>query len=68
MHLRQMQSDRDPETADIDRVLDLIARNSNFVNLPERRSGTWSNLREHTSPEQLAEMNRWRQKFGLPPA
>jgi hypothetical protein len=57
-----------PEPRTIDRLLDLVAKDSRLVNLPEKRGQWWPVHREHMDPEKIEEMNRWRTKFNLPPA
>lgn len=57
-----------PIEKDIDHILDLIAKDSTWVNQPERSGAFWKDLRQYKSEEYLKELNTWRQKFGLPPA
>jgi hypothetical protein len=49
-------------------VFDSIAKDSEFVNEPERRAPYWTHIRRTKSEEQLQAMNRFRKKFGLPDA
>jgi len=51
---------------DIEKILDDIARNSSLLNAPERFD-LWEQLRERYTDEQIAQLNHYRQKFGLPP-
>jgi hypothetical protein len=55
-----------PRTSD--RLLDLVARHSRYVNEPEICGESWSSIRESLSAEELEERNKWRRKFDLPPA
>jgi hypothetical protein len=57
-----------PIEKDIDHILDLIAKDSTWVNQPERSGAFWKDLRQYKSEEYLKELTTWRQKFGLPPA
>jgi hypothetical protein len=57
-----------PIAKDIDHILDLIAKDSTWVNQPERSGAFWKDLRQYKSEEYLKELTTWRQKFGLPPA
>jgi hypothetical protein len=57
-----------PAPKDIDQILDLIVKDSPWLNSPERRGAFWKDVRQYKSEEYLKELNTWRQKFGLPPA
>lgn len=57
-----------PIEKDIDHILDLIVKDSPWLNHPERRGELWKDERQYKSEEYLNELNTWRQKFGLPPA
>jgi len=52
------------QPTDIEELLDLVARQSGLVNMPEQEY--WAVTRDCLSPEQLELMNRYRKKFGLP--
>lgn len=52
----------------IDRLLELVARESAFVRRPEKHGEWWSGLREHIGEVRIKELNYWREKLGLPPA
>jgi hypothetical protein len=55
-----------PIEKDIDHLLDLIVKDSFWLNQPERRKQYWQVERQHLSEEELQELNNWRKKFGLP--
>ena len=55
-------------SSSLEGVLDAIAKASYFVNEPELHSDWWHEYRKHHSSEHLADMNRYRVKFGLPEA
>jgi hypothetical protein len=46
--------------------MDLLIKNSLWLNHPERRVRFWQSERQYKSPEQIEELNKWRKKFGLP--
>jgi hypothetical protein len=52
---------------DIEKLLDLIARNSRRLNLPETNPDLWMMERRYTSESDLNLMNRYRAKFGMSP-
>jgi hypothetical protein len=55
-----------PTRTSIDKVLDGVLRESNFVNKPERRGQWWPTDRQHMHPKQLERMNELRKRVGLP--
>lgn len=55
-----------PPGTDIDKLLDLIARNSEAVNMPERQPDFWPTYRESQSQEEIEYLLRLRRKFNLP--
>jgi len=57
-----------PVKKDIEQILDLIVKNSPWLNQPERRGQFWPVIRKYRSQEQIEELNRWRRKFGMPDA
>lgn len=57
-----------PIVKDIDELFDLIVKNSYWLNQPERRAPFWDIQKRYKSPEDIEELNKWRAKFGLPPA
>jgi hypothetical protein len=57
-----------PVKEDIDELLDLILKNSNWLNKPERKKDFWPAIREIMSAEDIAELNEFRKKYGMPPA
>ena len=50
---------------DIDRLLYLIANNSNLLNMPERQKDFWPYRKKTLSPDHLIQLNRWRKILGL---
>ncbi len=52
---------------DIDKLLDLIARDSYWLNEPERKKDFWAAIRKNMSEEDITELNEFRKKFGMPP-
>jgi hypothetical protein len=57
-----------PVKEDIDELLDLILQNSYWLNEPERDKDFWPAIREKMSREDVAELNEFRKKLGMPPA
>jgi AbiU2 len=57
---------RHHEKTDIEEILDGIARNSFFLNMPERHPGRWTYRRPNLSGDKLKSFNRYRRKFDLP--
>lgn len=57
-----------PVEKDIDNLLDLIVKDSYWLNEPERKKDFWPAIKQHTDPQEVDELNLWRKKFGLPPA
>lgn len=57
-----------PPEKDIEKILDLIVKNSPWLNQPERRGAFWPGIKQHKDPKDIEELNLWRKKFGLPPA
>jgi len=57
-----------PAATDIERILLLFARESFVVNEPEIKAPWWDDIRTKRSREQIAFMNHWRVKCGLPEA
>lgn len=51
---------------DIEEILGCIARNSNLLNMPEKRPETWSRRRARLSEEQINKINFYRRKFDMP--
>jgi hypothetical protein len=52
----------------LERVLDAVLRDSDFVNRPERRKLWWEMERAHMNPDTLRAMNDLRKRIGLPEA
>jgi len=55
-------------TTDIENLLDLIAKNSEAVNMPERQPEYWEHFKESRSEEEIKILLAMRKKFGLSPA
>lgn len=55
-----------PIEKDIDKLLDLIAKNSYWLNKPERKKDFWPAIRQTISEEDITELNEFRKRFGLP--
>lgn len=51
---------------DIEKILDSLARDSYFLNMPERNPERWRHRRGVTSEEKLRQLNYYRRKFNLP--
>jgi hypothetical protein len=51
---------------DIERILDLIAKNSELLNMPERFPEEWKYHKENYNEEAIKTINEWRKKFNLP--
>jgi hypothetical protein len=55
-----------PHKSAIEEILDLVAKDSYFVNLPERRKAYWPTKRKSMSGSDLQLLNTLRAGFGLP--
>jgi hypothetical protein len=55
-----------PVETDIERLMNLIVRHSPWLNQPERHGTLWPDIRSQKNPDELAELNHWRQHSGLP--
>jgi len=53
---------------DIDRLLNNVARESGYLDLPEENPQLWSAMREKLSEAHLAVLNQFRARFGIDPA
>jgi len=53
---------------DIERLLDCIAQRSALLNMPESNPEEWNHQRKRLSSEEVAILNQYRKKFGLPEA
>jgi hypothetical protein len=53
---------------DIEKFLDGLAKQSSIIHMPERRPEKWQHFRSSRSAHVIDQINRYRQKFGLPPA
>jgi hypothetical protein len=56
-----------PIEKDIDLIFELIVKDSYWLNQPERDSILWQYEKNSKTKGEIAELNRYRQKFGLPP-
>jgi hypothetical protein len=54
-----------PIEKNIDHLLDLIVKDSYWLNEPERRPLAWEAIKKTKSSEEILEMNQWRKKFGM---
>jgi len=59
---------RKNEKTDIEEILDGIAKNSHYSNLPENNPERWKYRRPHLNVEDLEALNYYRRKFNLPEA
>ncbi|QEM69107.1 hypothetical protein FO488_13675 [Geobacter sp. FeAm09] len=50
---------------DIDKLLDLIAQNSEVVNMPERQADYWPTFKESRPPKEIEFVLALRKKFGM---
>ena len=55
-----------PIEKDIDCLLDLIVKDSDWLNEPERNPSVWQYIKPKHTQEEISELNKYRQKFGLP--
>lgn len=53
---------------DIERLLDRVAKESAWLNMPERQREVWPVSRKNLSPEELEVLTKYRVRFGLPQA
>jgi len=51
---------------DIEQILDCIARDSFYLNMPEQRAERWKYRRPHLNEDKLKAINHYRRKFDLP--
>ncbi len=59
-------SDGSDHHSDIERLLDLVAKDSPLLNMPEQQQQYWQSYRESLSEDEMRAMSQYRQKFGLP--
>jgi len=52
--------------SDVERLLDLVARDNPLLNMPEKEAGYWPMHKENLSKDAMATLNSYRKKFGLP--
>ena len=55
-----------PIERDIDHILDLIVKDSYWLNKPERNEQSWQICKTTKSSAEIIELNQWRKKFGMP--
>ncbi|GAH36879.1 unnamed protein product, partial [marine sediment metagenome] len=55
-----------PIEKDIDKLLDLIVKDSYWLNEPERKKDFWPAIRQTKSQAEITELNEFRKRFGLP--
>lgn len=55
-----------PIRTDIENILDLIVKNSNWLNEPEQNPEAWQATKKYKSHDEIKELNEWRNKFGMP--
>ncbi len=60
-----LDSQREKQETDIDRLLDSVARESAFLNMPERDPVGWEIRKSQYSETALSIINAYRRKFGL---
>lgn len=56
-----------PHEKDVEQILNLIVKNSYWLNQPECRAPFWQQLKPYKSIGYIEELNEWRTKFNLPP-
>lgn len=56
-----------PIEKDIEKLIDLVVKNSNWLNRPELMEEHWPDMRKDFEQEELHDLNIWRRKFGLSP-
>jgi hypothetical protein len=57
---------RQNEKTDIEEILDGIAKNSLFLNMPERQPGRWKYRQGRLIGDKLKSFNHYRRKFNMP--
>jgi len=63
----EMFINRPDNISDIEEILLMLARESNLLNMPEEKSECWRHFKENKiSSKELAILNDYREKFGLP--
>lgn len=55
-----------PIEKDIDHLLNLIVKDSYWLNEPERDPTGWQYVKDAKAKGEIAELNKWREKLGLP--
>jgi len=54
------------EQSDVEKLLDLVARNDPLTNMPEEQPDFWPEFKDNLSKDDMAILNSYRKKFGLP--
>jgi hypothetical protein len=54
-----------PHTTDIENLLDSVARNSFWLNMPETHPDRWQHARLRISADELAVLNQYRRRLGM---
>jgi hypothetical protein len=57
-----------PHDKDIEEILCLIVKNSNWLRQPERHGPLWQRIKPHKPIKDIEELNEWGAKFNLSPA
>ena len=55
---------RDP--TDIEKILHLVAKDSDFLNEPEHMGSVWPEMRKSKSDREIKTLNEWRKRLGMP--
>ncbi len=55
-----------PVQPDVEELLDLIARDSAVLNMPEQQPEFWPMYKDNISAKEMTVLNQYRSKFGLP--
>ena len=55
-----------PIETDIAHLLDLIVKDSSWLNQPERNPQAWQICKKTRSSAEILDLNQWRKKFGMP--
>jgi hypothetical protein len=50
---------------DIEIILDMIARKSHMLNLPEKNPSEWERTKKYLEEDKIEQLNKYRSKFGL---
>lgn len=58
----------EPKAEDVVKILDLVVKDSHWLNQPERHGVHWEGIRVHKDKHDIEELNKWRRKYGMTPA